>query len=84
MQASNPQTKFDFMKQLEEEDETLTRVTIEMSHEHLVQAVSWYLQAYKLLPFNSSVVIVDADFGIDLNANGLVEFDILVEEEKAN
>lgn len=58
-------------------------VVMKISHEHLVQALWSYLVAYGYWPF-ANAVMVDADFGIDVNDEGSVDVIVTIEEEVAN
>lgn len=57
-----------------------TSTTFAMSHEHVVQAIDFYLRAHNLWPYPDHILI-DADLGIELNDDGLVEVDVLLERE---
>jgi hypothetical protein len=55
-------------------------IVLQMSHEHIVQAISQYLYQNNLWPYDTAVV-ADIDLGIDLNEEGLVEMVLTLEDE---
>ena len=61
-----------------------TRETrILLSHEHVVQALEFYMRAMGYWPYPNEVIL-DADLGIELNDEGLVEMDVVLVPEYAN
>lgn len=55
-----------------------------ISYEHIVHALEYYLKTMNLWPYSSHTHLIDADFGLELNADDLVEVDLTLIEEFAN
>lgn len=59
---------------------TFHETSFVISHEHVVQALDFYLRAHNLWPY-PGFILVDADLGIELNEEGFVEVDVVLEDE---
>lgn len=55
-------------------------ITVNLNHEHIVQAIANYLYNSVLCPFDDNEVVLDADMGITLNAEGFVPVVFTLEE----
>jgi len=53
---------------------------LNISHEHLVQALEQYLSNSVLCPWKDDEVLLDADFGITVNSEGYVPVLLTLED----
>lgn len=55
-------------------------IVVDISHEHIVQALTQYLNNSVLCPFGDNEIVLDADLGITLNDEGYVPVIFTMEE----
>lgn len=58
----------------------IREITVNLSHEHIVQAIASYLSNTVLCPWDDNEVVLDADLGITLNEEGYVPVILTLEE----